>query len=89
MLRSRSGVLDIYLLEAVRAIHLITGQIVIVIKPRGGRGKSALGPHMMIFHSNYTVLIDIATSAFKLFRIHMIISSLFLAYMPSYHGKHG
>lgn len=44
---------------------------------------------MMIFHSNYTVLIDIATSASKIFRILMTISSLFLANMPSYHGKHG
>lgn len=43
MLRSRSVVLDIYLLEVVRVIYLVTGQIVIVIKPRGGGiGDSAL-----------------------------------------------
>lgn len=35
MLRSRSGVLDIYPLEVVRVISLVTGQIVIVIKSRG------------------------------------------------------
>lgn len=35
MFRSRSDVLDIYLLEVVRVIYLVTGQIVIVIKARG------------------------------------------------------
>lgn len=42
MLRSRSGVFDIYQLEVVRVLYLVKEQIVILIN-HGGIVESALG----------------------------------------------